>query len=339
MKKKNGILKRYIEAILYCIVLVIGIYTCLYGNIFINMIPIVFLIGILGYIVFEKKMMTSFFLFLLAIVMLQIKVPSELVSNLINSFEIGVVSILGEIFGFSLNTLIKKHKVKKNKFKDKAKYYAMCIVTLIFAIDINAIVHGDIFSYNIAKKSLYNYTKNEYSSSSRFKIVSSKYVLDNNPKYIFYTQDTLNNNNLARFIVYKNDIKNVQDEYNEKILRAVCNNIYESVKDIEKNNMDVKIMYDDTSTLTISFAKKIEQITKKDIEEFSKDIATYIAKAKEVKDFELIEQIKVTLESEKNSKDNVAAYIYMTGYNNMLQKNEEEPYQYIMKALNVEYFE
>ena len=61
--------------------------------------------------------------------------------------------------------------------------------------------------------------------------------------------------------------------------------------------------------------------------------------ALKIEDFNLIEQIKVVLESNSNAKDSVSSYIYMSGYKDMLKNGQEEPYEYIVRALNVEYFE
>ena len=58
-----------------------------------------------------------------------------------------------------------------------------------------------------------------------------------------------------------------------------------------------------------------------------------------VKDFELIEQMRVVLESNNDAKDSVSSYIYMSGYKEMLESGQEKPYEYIVRALNIEYFE
>ena len=65
MKKKNNVWKKYLEAIIGCIILVFGVLMCISGGLYIKMLPIAFITGIIGYFVFDKKLMTSFFAFLL----------------------------------------------------------------------------------------------------------------------------------------------------------------------------------------------------------------------------------------------------------------------------------
>ena len=103
--------------------------------------------------------------------------------------------------------------------------------------------------------------------------------------------------------------------------------------------MSVKVLYDDMNVLTISFSKQVENINKDIVEEYAKQLAKYIEEAKKISEFSQVEQIKIILESKNNSKENLASYIYMDGYDQMLEKSEEEPFQYIVKALNIEFFE
>lgn len=338
MKKKNNVWKKYIEAIIGCIILVLGVFMCISGNLYIKMFPIAFITGIIGYFIFEKKIMTTFFTFLLAIVLLQIRVPSQIFSNIIFSIQIGISTLLGEICGLYIKDLIHIFKLKNNKprKKEKIKYILVCIVTLVMALAINSVTNGNYISYASAKKNLKQYFIDEYSSGSRFEIISCKYT---NSNYVFYTQDTLNNNDVGKFIVYLDKNKGIQDEYKQQVMNQVSNNITDKISNIEKNEMDVKILYNDMNVLTISFSKQVENISKESVEEYAKQLANYIKEAKQIPEFSQIEQLKIVLESKKDSKENLASYIYMDGYDKMLEKSEEEPYQYIVKALNIEYFE
>ena len=68
LKKKDNILFKYLEAILGCVLLVISIYWCIYGNIFFKMLPIACIVGILGQIVFNRKFMATIFTFIISII-------------------------------------------------------------------------------------------------------------------------------------------------------------------------------------------------------------------------------------------------------------------------------
>lgn len=342
MKKNNNVLKRYIEAVIYCVLLVVGILLCVSNNIFVKMIPIAYIMGILGQIVFGKKFMTSFFSFILAIILLQIKAPSDLIANLTAAFHITLCCLIGEIFGWSLKIAFNLFNAKKGKkkIKQKIKYVAICVITLISGLILNSVVNGDYITYFKAKKTLYNYFVKEYSSSSRFELISSKYIVSTNERYVFYTKDILNNDEIGRFTIYLEDSNVVQDEYKEQIFNQISTNLNNNLKNIEEiKDTKVEIMYDDANTLTISFEKKIEEINRQHIEQYAKDISEYIDNIQNFENADKIEQMKIVLESETNSKDSLASYIYMNGYKEMLNNENEEPYQYIMRALNIEYFD
>ena len=139
--------------------------------------------------------------------------------------------------------------------------------------------------------------------------------------------------------VYLDNNQGIHDEYQQQILNNVSNDITDKISNIEKNGMNVKVLYDDMNVLTISFSKQVENINKDIVEEYAKQLAKYIEEAKKISEFSQVEQIKIILESKNNSKENLASYIYMDGYDQMLEKSEEEPFQYIVKALNIEFFE
>lgn len=341
MKKKNNVLKRYIEAIIGCIILVLGVYMCISGNTFIKMFPIMFVVGIISQFIFEKKYMTSFFSFLLALVLLQIKIPSQILANIIISVQISLECVFGEVCGIYIKELIRLFKLKKNKerTKEKIKNILICILSLFIALVVNSVTNGNYLSYMKAKGKLQNYFVQEYSSSSRFKIVSSKYSYSKNSKYVFYTEDTLNHNQSGKFIVYLNDNDNIQDDYKGQVLNKVSDDIADKMANIDTSDMSVDIFYDEMNVLTVSFDKKVDTVDKAAIETYAKQIATYISESKKIEEFVSVEQLKIVLESKTDSKDSVASYIYMDGYNQMLVNATEEPYQYIMKALNIEYFD
>lgn len=342
MKKNYNILKRYIEAIVYCVLLVVSTLLCVSNNIFIKMIPIAFITGIIGQIVFGKKFMTSFFSFILAIILLQIKVPSDLLSNVTITCHIALCCLIGEIFGWNLKSVINLFKGKNNKKKVKLKiqYIGTCIVTLIIGGLLNSIVNGNYISYFKVKDILNNHFIKEYASSSRFEIISSKYIFSDNKRYVFYAKDTLNNDEVGKFSIYLQDDKKVQDEYKEQVYNSISKNLNNSIETIEKiQDTNIEIQYDTTNSLVISFEKKIEEINRNEIEKYAKEITIFLDNIKKIENVDKIEQMKIVLESTTNSKESLASYIYMNGYNEMLNNKIEEPYNYIMRALNIEYFD
>lgn len=345
MNRKSNIAKMYVEAILYSLILIVAIFLCLTDNIYITMFPIAFIVGILGQIIFGKKIMTSFFSGILSIVLLQMKNPSLIWNNLLESIKIFLLVFIGEIFGWAINRLYrlcnKRKNVNKKVKNETIKCSIVSVVAIILGVFLSGAFNGDYVTYYNAKNSLKKYFIEEYYSGSRFKIVSCKYKFSfSNPKYTFYTQDTLSGNVGGRFSVYLKDNYNVQDDYQEQLKNSISDKINSEIKRIYENDeIQILVTNSELNNLTICFTKKVENINKSEIEEYSKEIVDCLNSIKNIDKFEDIEQIKLVLESKNNSKDNLATYIFMSGYNEMIKDGDDDAYLYIMKALNIEYFD
>lgn len=336
-------IKKYVEAVIYSIILVISMLLCLTDNIYITMLPIAFVVGILGQIIFGKKVMTSFFCGILSIILLQIRRPALLSENLLNTLKIIVLVLIGECFGWAIKRAYRLTKGKKRVSKkiknERLKCIIISCVAFVIGIILSGILNGNYFSYFKSRQSLNRYFNEEYHSTSRFKVASSKYVFSLNPKYIFYTQDTLKNNVLGRFSVYLKDSYNVQDDYQEQIVSMMSDDLNKKIESIYNNDLiNVFVTGTEVNSLTVCFRKQVETINKTEIENYSKEIEECLETISKLEGFEKVEQIKVVFESKSNSKDNLASYIFMSGYNDMLKEGKEDAYLYIMRALNIEFF-
>lgn len=343
MRKNLNLIKRYSEAILYIILLIVAVSLCITNNMYITMIPIAFLVGMIGQIIFGKRVMTSFFIGILSVILLQMKTPANIILNLINTFEIVILSLIGEVFGWSVKRLYRLFRNKKKVSKKIKKEGLKCSIVGIFSLTIGLILsgifNGSYITYSISKGKLKEYFIDEYHSSSRFKIISSKYEFSNGSKYIFYTQDTTSNGGTGKFSVYLMDKYNVQDNYQEQIINNISKELNENIKkEYDSDEIDIYVLNSDTNELVISFTKQIDSITRNEIEEYSKEISEVLEKVSSVDKFDDISQIKIILESKNNPRENLASYIFMNGYKEMIEKGEEEAYQYIMRALNIIYF-
>lgn len=344
LKKKNSMIKKYVEAIIYSVVLIISVYLSLTDNIYITMIPIAFISGIIGQILFGKKIMTSIFSAIIAIVFLHIKNPNIILDNFLVTLKILLLTILGEVFGWSIKRFYRLAKKKRNvgrKIKnEKIKCGSISIVSIIVAALLSSMLNGNYITYFSARDSLKKYFIEEYNSGSRFKIVSADYIFLNNPRYIFYTQDTLSNNVSGKFTIYLNDKDNVQDDYQEKVGDRISRELNNEINNIiEDGTMNIFVSNSETNILTINFNKVISDINRQEIETYAKEVSKYLEEFENLDDFDKIQQIKLVLESSNDSANNLASYIFMDGYNEMLQSAKEEPYSYIMRALNIEYFD
>lgn len=346
MKKNNSMIRKYLEAVVYSIFLILSVYLCLVDNIYISMIPISFIVGIIGQILFGKKIMTSIFSGIIAIILLQMKAPALILDNILVTLKVMSLTMLGEIFGWSIKRFYRLSKKKRNVGKkiknEKVKCGSISLISFVVAVVFSSILNGNYFTYFSSKDSLKSYFITEYSSGSRFKVISANYIFSfNNPRYVFYAQDTLSNNVTGKFTVYLKDMDNIQDDYQEKVGDRISRILNEKISQIynDKQYINVYVSNSDTNILTINFSKKIDSISKQEIENYSKEVVNYLENLKNVDDFDKIEQIKLTLESSQNSQSSLSSYVFMSGYNKMLEESQEEPYEYIMRALNIEYFD
>ena len=341
MKKKiSEFALKNIEGFIYCFVLLVSVMLCISGNTFVKMIPIAFISGAIGQMMFGKKAMTSIFSCIVSIVLLQVRNPGLLLQNITATVVITVLSLVGELCGFALKKLIHLLKLKstKRREKEKIKNYIICCTTIVIGIIINSLINGNMVSYIRCRNNLKKYLSQEYSSTSRFKIFSSRYSLDNKAKYTFYAKDVLNNNEFGKFVVYLDDRQTIQDDYKGKVLNEKINEITNYIDKIEKNeNIFVTVGLNEIDELTLNISKKVQEVNEDSISTFSEEIVDFIDKVKDSNYFEDIKQTKIIVECLSNEKNNLATYIYMDGYNDMRKRNELEPSDYIKRALNIEY--
>ena len=124
----------------------------------------------------------------------------------------------------------------------------------------------------------------------------------------------------------------------KQIFKNVSDKLNQDVQAINStNDMQVFVTNTELDDITICFKKSVKNVSKEEIEIYSKEIVNYLEKAETIDNFDTIEQVKIILESETNSKENVAAYLFMDGYKKMIADGQDV-HVYIMKALNVEYF-
>jgi len=304
------------------------------------MIPIALILGILGQIFIGKKILTTFFCSIIALIINQIKNPLNLKDNILETIKIAILVLLGECAGWALKRFFRLSKKKKNiprKIKiEKLKCGIFFTVFFCFGIILSSVFNGNYFAYIEARNNLKRYFIANYNSSSRFKIISSTY---DNFIYTFYTQDMLDKDITGKFNIYAKENYEVHDGYEEQIKEkeiSLLNN------EIESLNIDEKIAVYAQNTnfneITLNFSKFADNITKSEIEEYAKQINDIVEKIQTFSDYYKIDQLKIVLESRNNPKENLASYIYLSSYE-QVQKSNGNIVEYISKALNIEYFE
>lgn len=342
MKKKNNEIKKYIEAVIYSVALILLVVLMLSENLYIEMIPIGIIIGVLGQITLGKKVMTSFFTCVISILILQMRNPKVLHENIISVIKIIILVLFGELIGWSGKRLYRLYKNRKRVTKkikrEKVVCFSVFAVTLIVSMALSSAFYGNYIAYFKARNSLKQYFIEEYKSSSRFRIISSKYVCSLNSRYVFNVEDTINESS-GKFSVYIDDMKNIQDEYLIQNKKKKVNSINEKIRNLNKEDTTLIASIDNINLVNITITKYVDNIDKYVIENYAKEIVEYIDQIKLIDENSQVDKIKIILDSKNNKMDSISSYIFLEGYNAMLKEKDIEAYEYILKALNIEYFD
>ena len=151
---------KYIEAIIYILAIIVGIFACNSGPIYIKMLPILFILGFVGRIIFDRPVMTTIFGIVTAICIIRVTNNISTKENIFFSLCDGLNIAMGELCGeYFLRS--KKFYAKKKKLKNKGvlSTYLMTFVIFIFAILLHIFTNGNYVSYFKARSSLYDYFK------------------------------------------------------------------------------------------------------------------------------------------------------------------------------------
>ena len=335
-KPKKSLL--YIEAICYAIVIILVILLNNFGIIYIKMVPLLFLLGIAGNLVFDRSVITSLFGGIVSFCIIYIQSVTDIKSNLISSVLVALFIGMGETLGDLIELIY--YDIKKQKVMKKLNKILVYIATAIFVVAplmLNAYVNGDIFGYLKAKNELQQYLSSEYKDASQFKIVSSDYAYIKYKGYIFNMENIALSdvqNNVYTFIVYL-DNNNIQDGYKQKLIEENNNIIHSDLDDfLSKEKMQEKYKgysiaieceYPDTIKLKIS--KNIDKIDDEQTIIFSKDITNILKEFKNFRDYDKITQASIALKQNEKA-----------GYTTTVDKKYfNSDYTYVISSLKEEY--
>ncbi len=345
-KSKKGAREwiKYLEAVVYSVVLIALVILCLKNNLYINMIPIALIIGVLGQVTLGKRVMTSFFVSVLTIILLQMRNGQTLGLNLLVTLKITILCLIGELLGWSGKRLYRILKGSKKNNKKIKKEKVFCIVSIICSIilglGLNSYFNGNFIEYLKARESLEYYLGQKYHSISRFKIVNVRREFSSNTRYLFTTEDVLSNNIQGKFSVYLKDMDNVQDEYLEQLNNKKVNKMNEELGNIKVNeNTELIAGLDGNDLLNLNIYKIVENVSVEEVENYAEEISKYMESILKIENYKDIEKIKIYLKSSKDEKQNIASEIYMDGYDRMLEMPGSDPVYYIVNALNIEYID
>lgn len=351
-KEKNRWLKHktikhvveFLEAIIYIISIIVVIFANLYGPIYIQMIPLLFLLGIVGKLFFDRPVTTTVFGMMVAICVVYTTGIKSISQNLLISGCMAGYIALGEICAFALQKSYVYLKKKKKRFSHKACIsYSITLITLIIALTIYHYTNSNIFELNQAKDRLYGYLSQHYEDMT-FTIIDAKYHFLGEKAFSFHVKENETKKEY-QFVVSKDDKFAIEDgmekskialkekEANQKLIE------YWKEKDLTEAYKDytIQIKVNEIDNYELEISKKEEEITEEKVLNYAKTVAKIIRDIKEFAYFKDLEHILISLENTKDPTQSLVSYLYVERYLNKGVEKIEQDYPYIQKALNVEY--
>lgn len=349
-RKKNKVLIKTIElveTIVYILAIIIAIFANLYGNIYIQMIPILFILGIVGKIVFNRPVTTTVFGMIVAVCAVYITGIRSIPKNLIISSWMAAYIALGELCAFAFSKSWYYIKKKKSSSKEACGSYLLLIITLIVSIGVYNYTNSNIFDLQKARKRLDNYLVQNY-SDSMFRVSNVRYNFLGEKSFKFYMEN-IKDGKIYNFLVSKDEKYDIDDGYNklrninkekninENLIKYFTDNKlnekYEGIKvSIELNevdNFEFKVLKE--------VSKDGEDINDDDILKYSKEIAMLINDLKNFEYLKNFQQIIISIKNNENTSQNITSYLNIEKFFKDNSFTMEHDYEYIKNALNVEY--
>ncbi|MDD2495739.1 MAG: hypothetical protein PHE29_11180 [Tissierellia bacterium] len=248
----------YTEAFVYICFVLFACYLTVFGNTFVRMIPMLYILGIIGRILFKRPIETTIFGFITILVfgfLLESKITWVLVSLAIYS---SMMIIFGNITGYILKLLYENYMQRKFiKYYKKIGYIMGLVFALIVPLMLNNLVNSNPISYFSIKSNLKKHINEKY-NAKEYNITNVNYI----PSYeggIYKFNMKIENID----IIFKSNNENMGfiDENLEERKLIMNNNInLESERLLQDNNIkDVKIIsrYDYSKLLLLPDQIKI----------------------------------------------------------------------------------
>ena len=174
--------KLIVESIIYITLLITITYLYLAGDIIFRFIPILFILGFIGNVMFKRPIVTALFSFVVSLLVGQILNHANIYNNFLNSGYLSILIILGECAGYFFITL------KNNKEMSKLAYrmnFIYLIIITFSAILLNDHNNGNLYKYLEAKLTLNNYFKKEYNYTEDIVSKNEHYIRGEDSYYSF----------------------------------------------------------------------------------------------------------------------------------------------------------
>ena len=334
-KKKSEDIIRFVEGFVYILLIIITIIANTYGSIHLRLIPLLFLLGFIGKVLYSRPVVTSLFGGIFSIVTMYINGTYKINEILVASFGNLVLIALGEIFGICVVLTLKTINSKIRK-RQSFRYVLITISFFVLSVFLTCYVNGNIFSYNKAENKLKEYLKSNYSDES-FEITGYRYIPYVESGYSFKVKNK-NGEGIYKFIVYDNNSAKIYDEYKTSLLILKNNNIK---KYITRNNIsnefnisiDTEYLKYDAARLVIKYIVANENNYYEECANLFNNIIRKMSLYDNYSDIYEIEFVVLNLENENINTIFVDTKEYFKyAYNGC--ENE-----YILNLLNVDFFD
>lgn len=327
---KNDKLKEkyfgYIEGIIYILFTIVVIFTNITGPIVIKLLPFIFILGIVGRIVFNRPIITGVFGFLISACTIYMLGTYTFTYNLMYSLFCFICILIGEVEGMYIVRIMNNKSVSKN-FKNIIGFLLLALA----GIYLNNYINGNIYSYLKSKQIIENYISLNYPDSNNANISDARYVF-NKYKYYSFNVKNIDVSDSAeyKFAVYSDN--KVIDGYesskllaNSKLLKT------EFTKDIDLTkytNFKFDIEYTDLkNNITVYMTKSVDKIDINELNKFAEDVNNILEDISAFNKFANISKINICIKDETNKSN---AEIYSTNFYNK---------DYYLSSLETEYLD
>lgn len=326
----------YIEAIVYILAIIVAIFACDCGPIYIKMLPLLFVLGFVGSIIFDRPVVTTVFGVITALCIVKLTSNVSFFDNLFISLCNGLNIALGELFG---EYFMKSRKlfIKKKKLKSKGvlKTYILSVVILIVSIGVHLYTSGDYISYFKARSSLFSYLSENY-QNQEFKVYDCEYNFYKTKSYTFEMRNISKNVN-TNFIVLRDNDYAVYDEY--KFTVQSQNNtklnfeFYNFMKNID-TNLDVKIGYLESGDVKLLITKQADSVNESVTNEFVTEVNMLLSDLENFSRYNDIKIVEVSVIDKTNKKNSLVSDFLMEDI-----KKSQNTYEYILNSLTIEFID
>lgn len=336
-QKKNS---KLVETIIFSILIVAVVFLNSYGPIYLRMIPLLFILGVVGSLFFGRAVITTIFGIITSMCVVHLKRKYGFVENVFVSFNFGLNIALGELAGVLVKKTYKAMKKHKKKFyKKEVLLYILTTVFLFIACPVlHGLSNGNFVRYFNSKQKLESYLKSEYSDEfSNFHILDAEYRLQRNTNYIFKVKY---GDRVYNFVVYRDSNLSIIDGYKQSVLENNNNKIkndFLSFSDsIKKDNL--KISFDEkVGSIFLQYTENVDNFTEFNIDSYIEYIIKDLDKIKEFSDINSINKINITIMNTNTSEIKYDTTIDVKEYNKIT--NDESKKEFLTDSLSIEYID